>query len=157
MITRLVLFGTAAVAAVGLLAMPAAQASEPTPVTLHESVVFGTGHPPFGTFTADGLPQCASGSLRDHLVNFNFGGNTLLVDRIYTCDGGSQFLARMVLHTQPVNADGVATVGGEWTILKATGDLAGIHGTGTTAAVNSGCTPDGFCLTGVSTVVASIN
>jgi hypothetical protein len=156
MITKLVLFGTAAVAAVGLLATPAADASVPTSVTFHESVVFGTDHPPVGAFTADGLPQCASGSFRDHLENFNFGGQTLVVDRIYTCDGGSQFLARMVLHLQPVNADGVATAGGEWTILEATGDLAGIHGTGTTAAVNSGCA-DGRCETGVSTVVASIN
>jgi hypothetical protein len=157
MITRLVLFGTAAVAAVGLLAMPAADASVPTPVTFHESVVFGTDHPPVGAFTADGLPQCASGSFRDHLNNFNFGGHTLVVDRIYTCDGGSQFLARMVLHTQPADADGVATVDGEWTILKGTGDMAAVQGAGTTAAVNSGCTPDGRCEAGVSTVVASVH
>jgi hypothetical protein len=156
MITRLVLFGTAAVAAVGLLAMPAAQASVPTPVTLHESVVFGPGHPPVGAFTADGLPQCASGSFRDHRVNFSFGGDTVVVDRIYTCNGGSEFLARMVLRFEPLNADGVVLGGGEWTILKGTGDMAAIQGTGTTAAINR-CTSEGQCETGVSTVVASIH
>jgi hypothetical protein len=157
MITKLVLAGTATLAAVALFAVPAADAAVPGPITLHESVTFGTGHtPPVGAFTAVGLPECSSGSFRDHLNNFNLGGNTLVVDRIYTCDGGSSFLARMVLHMGPLTSDGTVSASGEWTILDGTGALAGTSGTGTTAATNSGCT-DMTCETGVSTVVASIH
>ena len=159
MITRLVLVGTAALAAVGLCAVSAADAAVPGPVTLHESVTFGTGHmPPVGAFTAEGLPQCASGTFRDHLINFNLGGRTLVVDRSYACEGGGGgFTARMVLQMEPVNADGIVSASGEWTILAGSGDLDAVHGTGTTEGINSGCTPAQTCQAGVSTVVASIH
>jgi hypothetical protein len=163
MTTRLALLATVASAAVGLLAASPSGAAVPTPVTLHESITFGGGHtPPVGVFTAEGLPQCSSGTFGDHLVNFNFGGRLLVVDRSYACEGRTgSFIARMALHIVPPDEDGVARISGEWTILDASGALAGLHGTGTTNGVNSGCAPIGSyfanCQTGVSTVAASIN
>ena len=162
--TKLILIAGVVLAAVGLLVASPVGASVPTPVTLHESITFGTGHtPPSGVFTAAGLSQCGSGTFADQgVVNFNLGGRLLVVDRVYTCDGGSGgFIVRMVLHNSPPDEDGVAVAAGEWTILDASGAFAGMHGTGTTNAVASGCAPTGSyffaCQTGVSTVVASIN
>ena len=163
MTTRLALLATIASAAVGLLVASSSGAAVPTAVTLHESITFGTGHtPPVGVFTAEGLLQCSSGTFGDHLVNFNLGGRLLVVDRSYACDGGTgSFIARMVLHVVPPDEDGVAQVSGEWTILDASGALAGLHGTGATNGVNSGCAPIGSyfaaCQTGASTVAASIH
>ena len=163
MITTLVLRGTVALAAAGLFGASPAGAAVPAPVTLHESITFGTDHtPPVGVFTAEGLRQCSSGTFGDHLVNFNFGGRTLVVDRAYTCDGGAAgFTARMVLHNAPVDENGEASIDGQWAIIDGSGTLATAHGTGATNGINSGCTPIGSlffsCQTGVSTVVASIN
>ena len=148
----------------GLLAPGAATAAagSPTQLALQESVVFGTGHQqPIGVFAAVGLSGCESGTFVDHLNQLNEGGHTLVVDRSYSCNGDtSTFTARMVLHLEPVDANGNQTVVGEWTILDSSGGLSGVHGTGTTSGVSSGCTPIGaqlpMCQTGVSTVTASI-
>jgi hypothetical protein len=163
MTTKLALLVGAALTTAGFLVASPAGAGVPTAVTLQESVTFGDGHTrPVGVFTASGLPQCASGSFDDHLVNFNHGGHTLVIDRVYTCGGGTgSFVARMVLHISPPDENGDAPVGGEWTILDGSGALAGAHGAGTTNGVNSGCAPIGslfaMCQTGVSTVVASVH
>jgi hypothetical protein len=163
MTTKLALLGAAAVAAIGLVAAPPAGATTPTPLTLNETITFGDGHaPPVGLFTADGLPACRSGSFEDQLVNFNFGGQTLVIDRVYFCDNGTDaFLARMVLHNSPPDQSGIAVADGQWTIHDGIGSLAALRGEGTTYAVNSGCTPPGSlfftCESGVSDVDASIH
>jgi hypothetical protein len=159
MIKQLALVGSTALTALGLVSAPAL-GGPPAPLTLQESVTFADG-PPQGTFTADGLPQCSSGTFTDYLVNFNFGGHRLVVDRVYTCDAGAGgFIARMVLRNEPADENGNSYPAGNWTILKAGGSLAGMQGTGTTTGVNSGCFPTGSlffaCQNGVSTVEASI-
>jgi hypothetical protein len=163
MVTKLLALCGVVLGATALLAASPAGAGVPTPVTLHESITFGTDHmPPVGVFTAEGLPRCGSGTFGDQVVNFNLGGHALVVDRTYTCDGGAGSLtARMVLHISPVDENGDASISGQWTIHGGTGSLAGAHGTGTTSGVNSGCAPIGSlfpaCQTGVGTVTASIN
>src|SRR5262245_56113495 len=113
MTTKLALFGAAAMAAIGLLIAAPAGATTPTALTLNESITFGDGHaPPVGVFTADGLPGCDSGTFGDRLNNFNFGGHTLVIDRTYSCENGVDgFTARMVLHNEPPNEQGIATGG----------------------------------------------
>ena len=163
MITKLALLGVTVLATAGILTASPAAASVPAPVTIHESITFGSGHtPPVGVFTATGLPRCASGTFGDHLVNFNLGGHLLIIDRIYTCDGGAATLtARLALHNSPPDENGNAVGGGEWTILDGTGALAAAQGSGQDNGISSGCAPTGTlfftCQSGVSTVVASIS
>ena len=163
MTTTMALLGAAVLAAIALVAAAPAGATPSTPLTLNETITFGDGEaPPVGLFTADGLPGCSSGSFEDQLVNFNLGGHTLVIDRVYFCDNGTDaFLARMVLHTSPVDENGVAVLGGEWTIQDGIGSFAALRGEGTASAVNSGCTPPeslfATCESGVSTVDASIH
>jgi hypothetical protein len=162
MITRLALLGAVAAAAIGLLVAVPAGAEPSTTLILSESITFGDGHtPPVGAFTAvAGLPGCSSGTFGDRLNNFNLGGHTLVIDRTYVCANGTDsFTARMVLHNEPPNEDGVATGGGNWTIQGGTGSLAGLHGEGDASSTAFGCAPVGqlffSCETGVSRVDAT--
>jgi hypothetical protein len=131
-------------------------------VTIHEATTFTTGHqPPTGTFTATGLPGCASGTSGDHLVRFSPSGPRLVVDRTYTCTGGSSFTVRLGLHLGVVDASGTQLSDATWRIVSTTGALTGLQGSGSAVGVGTGCAPVGEvfaeCTGGTSTVTASIH
>jgi hypothetical protein len=144
-----------------LLGLSPALADQSTPAVIQETSIFHTDHqPPSGTFTASGIPGCASGTFSDQLVSFSPSGARLILDRTYVCDGGGAFTARVALHLQPVDAAGQQTVTGTWRIVSADG-IPSLSGSGTTVGVNTGCTPIGTvfatCTSGTGTIFAKIH
>jgi hypothetical protein len=139
-----------------------AAAAEPTAVVIQESTVFGAIHqPPVGTFVASGLPGCATGTFADQLVSFSPSGARLILDRTYACDAGGTVTARVALHLATIDANGQQATDGSWRIIAADGAQLGLRGSGTDAAVSSGCTPVGSifggCTTATGTTTASIH
>jgi hypothetical protein len=138
-----------------------ALAAQPTPATIQEASAFVGGHQgPVGTFTASGIAGCTGGSFSDKLVSFIPSGARPVVHRTYVCDDGDTFTARVALHLGTIDAAGNQTAEGTWRIIAATGGLADLAGSGSTAGLNSGCSPVGTalgeCATGVGTVTASV-
>jgi hypothetical protein len=149
----------------GALAASLAGAGSADPgstVTIHEVSTFTTSHqPPTGTFTATGLPVCATGTSGDQLVWFSPSGARLVVDRTYTCTEGGPFTVRLGLHLGVVDASGTQASDATWRIVSTAGALTGLQGSGTAVGVGTGCSPVGVvfaeCTGGTSTVTASIH
>jgi hypothetical protein len=130
--------------------------------TIQEVSTFVTAHqPPTGTFTATGLPGCASGTTADQLVWFSPSGARLVVDRTYTCSEGGSFTVRLGLHLGVVDASGTQASDATWRIVSTVGALTGLQGSGSAVGVGTGCSPVGVvfaeCTAGTSTVTASIH
>jgi len=142
---RISLTLTIAALAGAVLVAPAGAAS--TRFVLHESVAFTGGNGPVGTFNANGIPGCVSGTFADRLVTFSANGANLVVDRAYTCSHrGGMFTAKMALHLSVVNQAGKQPGRGSWTIIHAGGALHGLSATGSERGVANGCTPVGTAL-----------
>lgn len=157
--------GAWALLAVGALAAVLAGTGAATPgntATISEVTVFNNPHqPPTGTFTASGLPGCASGTFSDQLVSFNPSGARLVLDRTYTCDELGSFTARVGLHISTVDASGQQVSDGTWRIVSTDGSLTGLQGTGSSSGVATGCAPIGEvfaeCAAATGTTIASIH
>lgn len=157
--------GAWALLAVGALAAVLAGTGAATPgntATISEVTVFNNPHqPPTGTFTASGLPGCASGTFSDQLVSFNPSGARLVLDRTYTCSEGGSFTARVGLHLSTVDASGEQQADSTWRIISTDGALIGLQGTGSGSGVSTGCAPIGAifaeCAASTSTTTASIH
>ena len=131
-------------------------------VTIQEVSTFAGSHqPPTGTFTAAGLPGCASGTSGDQLVWFSPSGARLVVDRTYTCAEGGSFTVRLGLHLGVVDASGTQASDATWRIVSTAGALTGLQGSGSAVGIGTGCSPIGVvfaeCTGGTSTVTASIH
>jgi hypothetical protein len=101
--------------------------------------VFPGNAPPHCTFTATGLPGCASGTLGDRMLTFNASFTHIHVERTYTCaGGGGGFRALLVLTIQPGGAPGTETVSGRWVVDDRSGALAGLRGSGAVEGANGG-------------------
>lgn len=157
--------GAWALLAVGALAAVLAGTGAATPgntATISEVTVFNNPHqPPTGTFTASGLPGCASGTFSDQLVSFNPSGARLVLDRTYTCDELGSFTSRVGLHISTVDASGQQVSDGTWRIVSTDGSLTGLQGTGSSSGVATGCAPIGEvfaeCAAATGTTIASIH
>ena len=151
--------------AVGALSGPGsgvAAAVTGSTATIYEQTVFGAAHQPAGgTFTAAGLPACASGTFSDRPVSFSPSGARLILDRTYTCVEGGNFSVRVALHLSVVDASGDQTVDGTWRITSSDGALTGLQGSGSGAGLNTGCSPVGSifaqCIASSGTTTASIH
>lgn len=151
-----------AVGALAAFGAGAGTASVGATATIQEVTVFGTNHQPaVGTFTATGLPACASGSFNDKLVWFSPSGARLILDRTYTCAEGGSFSVRVGLHLSVVDASGNQAVDGSWRVTSSDGALTGLQGTGSTTGLNTGCAPVGSvfapCVASSGTTTASIH
>ena len=121
----------------------AAPAAAPGSITLFEHIDFHPGvSPPSGTFTVSGLAGCTGGTVSDRLVAF--GGDSVIIDRIYSCSSGASLTARIVLVHGAV-PDPSSTLTAPWTLLGGTGALAGIRGHGTSTGVPATCAPGTLC------------
>src|SRR3954471_23999616 len=107
-------------------AAPVALAAGPTPFSLVTVDVPRASHQPVtGSFTANGVPGCASGTFADALVFFTPSGSPLVVTETYSCSEGSTFVARLQLHLAPVAPDGTQAVRGSWRIVDSDTGLTG--------------------------------
>jgi hypothetical protein len=130
--------------------------------TIHEvSTFIGNHQPPTGTFTATGLPACATGTSADQLVWFSPSGARLVVDRTYTCTDGGSFTVRLGLHLGVVDASGTQASDATWRIVSTADALTGLQGSGSAVGVGTGCSPVGAvfaeCTGGTSVVTAAIH
>jgi hypothetical protein len=165
---RTVQFGARRVAWVVVVVVAAlsgaatAAATAPAAAVIPEATGFAGAHqPPAGTFTASGLPGCASGTFSDQLVSFNPSGTRPIVDRTYACAGGDTLTVRVALHLGTIDAEGTQTAEATWRIVSGTGALSELSGSGSASGLNSGCAPVGTaigeCAVGAATVIANVH
>jgi hypothetical protein len=128
------------IVALGLvLSAPAAVSASAAPTSLSGVFDLGTGT---GTFTVDSGPLgdlCSSGATADQLLLAvgapQSGRQELLVRKEFTCIEGPTFT---MLLTVRIDFAPEFAVSFTWTVVDATGDLAGMHGAGTGTGVSGG-------------------